>query len=199
MFHDRKSSVAKDLGNLISTSWLCHISCISILKASGDSAYESKQVNSGESQVSCRARSRGCSENGLRIKEILLMVDYEFQRSWRKSSGKGGKRPQNRGKTGPHGIRDLEMRWPGSQGDFRTDINRDKDTMRLVPLDAKQMMVARWSVGFQEGFQELLMMGKVRGGSLSRVCPWSSLATPTGISPPHLLLLFHIFKTSGCG
>ena len=38
------------------------------------------------------------------------------------------------------GIRGLEARGGrglGSQGDLRTDINRDKETVRLVPLDTK--------------------------------------------------------------
>lgn len=52
------------------------------------------------------------------------------------------------------GIRELEIGDLGT-GDVRTDINRDKDTGRLVPLDARQIMVARLSFGAQKGFQGL--------------------------------------------
>lgn len=52
----------------------------------------------------------------------------------------GERRPQNWGKTGPGGDQRSGSkggRGLGSEGDLRTDINRDKETVRLVPLDTK--------------------------------------------------------------
>lgn len=65
----------------------------------------------------------------------------------------GRRRPQNRGKTGPHEDQTSGDKVTWEQGDCRIDTNRDKDTMRLVPLDAKRMMVARLSVGFWRDFR----------------------------------------------
>lgn len=52
----------------------------------------------------------------------------------------GERRPQNWGKTGPGGDQRSGSkggRGLGSRGDLRTDINRDKEAVRLVLLDTK--------------------------------------------------------------
>lgn len=77
-------------------------------------------------------------------------MEEEFQDLERVGEGhKLGKRQ------GFVGIRELEIGDLETR-DVRTDINRDKDMGRLVPLDARQIMVARLGLGAQKRFQGLL-------------------------------------------